>query len=70
MSSIAQIMANNSRMISLSRMILSSTVKMNDAERLKALSDIEKDMREDEQKIYKLSSLLGGYDSIKKMLKR
>ena len=43
---------------------------MNDAERLKALSDIEKDMREDEQKIYKLSSLLGGYDSIKKMLKR
>ena len=38
--------------------------------RLKALSDIEKDMREDEQKIYKLSSLQGGYDSIKKMLKR
>lgn len=70
MSSIAQIMANNSRMISLSRMILSSTVKMNDAERLAALNDIEKDMREDERKIHKLSSLLGSYDGIKNMLKR
>lgn len=69
MSSIAQIMANNSRMISLSRMILSSTVKMNDAERLTALNDIEKKMKEDEQTVYKLSSLLSSYESIKSMLK-
>ena len=69
MSSIAQIMANNSRMISLSRMILSSTVKMNDAERLTALNDIEKKMIEDEQTVYKLSSLLSSYESIKSMLK-
>lgn len=69
MSSIAQIMSNNSRMITLSRTILSSSVKMNDAERLNALNDIERKMREDEQTIYKLSSLLNGYQSIKSMLK-
>ncbi len=68
-SSIGQIMSNNSRMITLSRMILSSSVKMNDAERLNALNDIERKMREDEQKIYKLSSLLNNYQSLKNMLK-
>lgn len=50
-------------------MILSSTVKMNDAERLTALNDIEKKMKEDEQTVYKLSSLLSSYESIKSMLK-
>lgn len=50
-------------------MILSSSVKMNDAERLNALNDIERKMREDEQKIYKLSSLLNNYQSLKNMLK-
>lgn len=69
MSSIAQILSNNNRMISLSKMILSSTVKMNDAERLNALTEIEKDMKEEEQKIYKLSSILNNYDAIKRMLK-
>lgn len=69
MSSITQILSNNTRMLSLSKMILSASVKMNDAERLTALTEIEKKMKEEEQKIYKLSSLLNGYDSIKKMLK-
>lgn len=69
MSSISQILSNNSRMISLSRMILSSSVKMNDAERLNALNEIEKGMREDEQKIHKLSAILRNYESIKRMLK-
>ena len=67
--SIAEIMANNSRMIALSRTILSSSVKMNDAERLAVLNDIEKKMKEDEQTVYKLSSLLSSYESIKSMLK-
>lgn len=40
--SIAEIMANNSRMIALSKTILSTNVKMNDAERLAVLNDIEK----------------------------
>lgn len=65
MSSITQILSNNTRMLSLSKMILSASVKMNDAERLTALTEIEKKMKEEEQKIYKLSSLLNGYDSIK-----
>ena len=69
MASIAQILSNNNRMISLSKMILSSTVKMNDAERLNALTEIEKEMKEEEQKIYKLSSILSNYDAIKRMLK-
>ena len=67
--SIAEIMANNSRMIALSKTILSTNVKMNDAERLTVLNDIEKKMKEDEQTVYKLSSLLSSYESIKSMLK-
>lgn len=69
MSSISQILANNSRMINLSHTILSTDVKMNDAERLNALNNIEKKMREDEQTIHKLSSLLNSYETIKSMLK-
>ena len=69
MASIAEILSNNNRMISLSKMILSSTVKMTDAERLNALTEIEKEMKEEEQKIYKLSSILSNYDAIKRMLK-
>ena len=56
-------------MITLSKMILSTSVKMNDAERLNALTEIEKEMKEEEQKIYKLSSILSNYDAIKRMLK-
>lgn len=56
--SIAQILANNRKMISLFKMILSPNVKMNDAERLNALTEVEKDMREEEKKLYKFSSLL------------
>lgn len=69
MASIAEILSNNNRMISLSKMILSTSVKMNDAERLNALTEIEKEMKEEEQKIYKLSSILSNYDAIKRMLK-
>lgn len=46
-----------------------TSVKMNDAERLNALTEIEKEMKEEEQKIYKLSSILSNYDAIKRMLK-
>ena len=67
--SIAQILSNNKRMINLSKMILSSTIKMIDAERMNALTEIEKEMKEEEQKIYKLSSILSNYDAIKRMLK-
>lgn len=67
--SIAQILSNNRKMISFSQMILSPTVKMNDAERLKALNDIDKEMKEEEQKLYKFSSLLNQYEQLQKLFK-
>lgn len=67
--SIAQILSNNRKMISLSKMILSPTVKMNDAERLRALNDIDKEMKEEEQKLYKFSSLLNQYEQLQKLFK-
>ncbi len=67
--SIAQILSNNRRMISLFQMILSPTVKMNDAERLRALNDIDKEMREEEKKLYKFSSLLNQYEQFQKLFK-
>jgi hypothetical protein len=65
--SIAQILANNRKMISLFQMILSPNVKMNDAERLNALTEVEKDMREEEKKLYKFSSLLNQYEQFQKL---
>lgn len=65
--SIAQILANNRKMISLFKMILSPNVKMNDAERLNALTEVEKDMREEEKKLYKFSSLLNQYEQFQKL---
>lgn len=67
--SIAQILSNNRKMLSLSKMILSPTVKMNDAERLRALNDIDKEMKEEEQKLYKFSSLLNQYEQLQKLFK-
>lgn len=66
---IAQILSNNSRMISLSQMILSTDVKMNDAERLNALNEIDKEMKEEEQKLYKFASILNQYEQIQRLFK-
>lgn len=60
---------NNIRMIDLSQRLLSSNLKMNDSERLTMLKDIEKDLREDEKKIYKLSALIREYRTLKNLLK-
>ena len=40
---------------------------MNDAERLNALTEVEKDMREEEKKLYKFSSLLNQYEQFQKL---
>lgn len=60
---------NNLRTIDLSQRLLSSNLKMNDSERLTMLKDIEKDLREDEKKIYKLSALIREYRTLKNLLK-
>lgn len=60
---------NNIRMIDLSQRLLSTGLKMNDSERLMLLKEIEKDLREDEKRIYKLSSLIREYRTLKNLLK-
>lgn len=66
--SIEQIMSNNRRLLSLSKEILSNGLKMNDSERLSALEKIDKDMREEEMKVYKISSVLREYDRLTNMI--
>lgn len=60
---------NNIRMIDLTERLLTSNLKMNDAERLTLLKTIEDDLREDERKVYKLSSIIREYSNLKKLLK-
>ena len=60
---------NNIRMIDLTDRLLTSHLKMNDAERLTLLKTIEDDLREDERKVYKLSSIIREYSNLKKLLK-
>lgn len=64
--SIEQIMAGNRRLIQLSRTILSTSVKMNDAERLSTLQNIEKQTLEEERKIAKISQIISQYERLKR----
>lgn len=42
---------------------------MNDAERLNALNEIDKEMKEEEQKLYKFASILNQYEQIQRLFK-
>lgn len=50
----------------MSRTILSTSVKMNDAERLSTLQNIEKQTLEEERKIAKISQIISQYERLKR----
>ena len=61
-------MLNNTRLISLSRTILSTSVKMNDSERLAVLQEIERQTIEQERKVSKVSRIISQYERLKRNL--
>ena len=67
--SIEQIMAGNRRPIQLSRTILSTSVRMNDAERLSTLQNIERQTLEEERKIARISQVINQYERLKRALR-
>ena len=68
-SSMETIMSNNARLLRLSRTILSTGVKMNDAERLASLQNIERQTLEEERKISKISRIISQYERLKRALR-
>ena len=66
--SIEQIMAGNRRLIQLSRTILSTSVRMNDAE-LSTLQNIERQTLEEERKIARISQVISQYEQLKRALR-
>ena len=68
-SSLDLVMLNNTRLISLSRTILSTSVKMNDSERLAVLQEIERQTIEQERKVSKVSRIISQYESLKRNLR-
>lgn len=68
-SSVESISSNNRRLLELTNTVLSIDAKMNDAERLAALQNIEDRIKEDEKKIHSISSLLREYNILKRLLK-
>lgn len=66
---VENISSNNRRLLQLTQTLLTSSVKMNDAERLSALRDIEKSIEQDEKRLYKCSSVLREYGTLKRLLK-
>ena len=62
-------MRNNTRLISLSRTILSTSVKMNDSERLAVLQEIERQTIEQERKVSKVSRIISQYERLKRNLR-
>ena len=63
------VMLNNTRLISLSRTILSTSVKMNDSERLAVLQEIERQTIEQERKVSKVSRIISQYERLKRALR-
>lgn len=63
------VMLNNTRLISLSRTILSTSVKMNDSERLAVLQEIERQTIEQERKVSKVSRIISQYERLKRNLR-
>lgn len=68
-SSLDLVMLNNTRLISLSRTILSTSVKMNDSERLAVLQEIERQTIEQERKVSKVSRIISQYERLKRALR-
>ena len=62
-------MLNNTRLIGLSRTILSTSVKMNDSERLAVLQEIERQTIEQERKVSKVSRIISQYERLKRNLR-
>ena len=67
-SCVGQIVSNNGRLISLVKSVLSTSLRMNDAERLALLRDIEKQTEQDERNIWKINRLVGEYETLKRAL--
>lgn len=65
---VGQITSNNGRLIRLVKSILSTSLRMNDAERLTLLRDIEKQTEQDERNIWKINRLVGEYETLKRAL--
>ena len=65
---VGQITSNNGRLISLVKSVLSTSLRMNDAERLALLRDIEKQTEQDERNIWKINRLVGEYETLKRAL--
>lgn len=53
----------------MSRTILSTSVRMNDAERLSTLQNIEKQTLEEERKIARISQVINQYERLKRALR-
>ena len=68
-SSLDLVMLNNTRLISLSRTILSTSVKMNDSERLAVLQEIGRQTIEQERKVSKVSRIISQYERLKRNLR-
>ena len=62
-------MAGNRRLIQLLRTILSTSVRMNDAERLSTLQNIERQTLEEERKIARISQVINQYERLKMALR-
>lgn len=68
-SSVDMIMLNNTRLIKMSRTILSTGVKMNDSERLEGLRQIEAQTMEQERKVAKVSQVINQYERLKRAMR-
>ncbi len=67
-STMASILTNSTRIVKMTRTILSKDLKMNDSERLQMLKKMEEELEEEEKKAYTVTKILNQYNISKRMI--
>lgn len=69
-STMGSILTNSTRIVKMTRTILSKDLKMNDSERLQMLKKMEEELIEEEKKAYTVNNILNQYNIARKMIEK
>ncbi len=67
-STMNSILSNSTRIVKMTRTILSKDLKMNDSERLQMLKKMEEELAQEERKAYTVTNILNQYNIAKRMI--
>ena len=69
-STMGSILQNSTRIVTMTRTILSKNLKMNDSERLQMLKKMEEELEREEQKAFQVNRILYEYNTAKRLIEK